>query len=306
MRAHIHASSIYQHRWGLWVTIVLSAITHLVFFAVAGKYNEEEKDEVVFFSPPYSVRLMTGADLGEEGEGATEEPSEAVDVTRPLESGGAETVGLTAVNPAEEAKKSPIETKKESITEGEKESTKDLASAIENIRKKVELEEEKKILEAEKHEKEIKEKLKDDVAKTTKTDGSPSGKSPEGRETPLAGKTGGGSPFGSDTVFASGGSGMGLSDNELLEYYDRVWKQIRAMWFVPDDLLEQDLVTVMGIRIARDGRILDMWMESSSGNEFFDETTITAMKKASPLPPLPGAYTGGSLDLGIRFHSKRF
>lgn len=119
---------------------------------------------------------------------------------------------------------------------------------------------------------------------------------------PAPGTSGGGSPFGSDNIYASGPTG-GVPDMEFAAYYNDIWKRIRSMWSVPEDLLDQDLETILGIRVARDGTIVDVWMEESSGNTYYDETALRAIRKANPLSPLPEKYTGASMDVGIRFNA---
>jgi TonB family protein len=42
-------------------------------------------------------------------------------------------------------------------------------------------------------------------------------------------------------------------------------------------------------------------MESSSGNSYYDQSAIRAIRKASPVPPLPKELGEESLDVGIKF-----
>ena len=50
------------------------------------------------------------------------------------------------------------------------------------------------------------------------------------------------------------------------------------------------------------GEIRDLWFEERSGNDYFDDSVLRAMKKASPLPPLPEGYSRPYYELGIRFN----
>jgi TonB family protein len=195
----------------------------------------------------------------------------------------------------------------------EKESTTDLASAIESIRKNVEEKEEEKRREAEKKEQERLAKEAEEraarEAEENKTPATPvgggttpGGATPAGERTPVPGTAGGGSPFGSENIYASGPTG-GVPDLEFSAYYNDIWKRIRSMWSVPEDLLDQDLETILGIRIARDGTVVDVWMEESSGSTYYDDTAFRAIRKASPLAPLPEKYSGSSMDVGIRFNA---
>jgi TonB family protein len=267
-------------------------------FSLVGYMTLTEKD-VSFYSPPYSVSLVTGDMMGDGGEGGTEPLPAVVDESEPPVSGGEEAGVPVAVEEGKKEKETPPK---------EKETTRNLDSVIESIRKKVALEEEKKKKEREEHEREIKESLKEDVAKAPASGGgtTPDRNGPEGTRPARPGQPGGGSPFGDENIYASGGSGTGVPDLEFQAYYSEVWKRVRSMWAVPEELLKKDLTVIYTIRINRDGRVLDTWLEKGSGDEYFDETAERALTKADPLPPLPDSYTGNVMDLGIRFHSKKF
>jgi TonB family protein len=61
------------------------------------------------------------------------------------------------------------------------------------------------------------------------------------------------------------------------------------------------LVTVVAIRIAEDGEIEQSWIEERSGNEYYDQSALRAIRKANPLPPLPKDLRGKPLEVGINF-----
>jgi len=85
-------------------------------------------------------------------------------------------------------------------------------------------------------------------------------------------------------------------------YYDRIWSQIRATWVIPEGVIaREDLLTVVGIRIAANGVIEDHWIEKGSGNIYYDQSTLRAIRKASPLPPLPEDLDDSALEVGINF-----
>jgi TonB family protein len=46
--------------------------------------------------------------------------------------------------------------------------------------------------------------------------------------------------------------------------------------------------------------------EKHSGNRYFDESAMKAIKKASPFPPFPDSIRDNNIDVGIRFHSMEF
>jgi TonB family protein len=99
------------------------------------------------------------------------------------------------------------------------------------------------------------------------------------------------------------GRGGGPVDLRYKGYYDRVWERIRASWVLPEGVAARDdrLVTVVGIRIASTGEIVDLRIERKSGNIYYDQSALRAVRKASPLPPLPSDIEEGFLEVGINF-----
>jgi len=304
---------------GIYAMIVVSALVHAAAFFFMGFSLFNDKD-ILISPPPYSVSLISGEYTGDVGEGGDE--GEVKDVveenagsTEPLATGGIEAIKAPSkVKETKDKAKSPkTGSEKMKTDEVKKETTKDLASAIEKIRKKVTEDEKIKKREANERERKSKEKHKNhDLAKApvkgSPTGGGtkPGGGTSTGKRIPRPGSAGGGSPFGSENVYMPGGSGMGVTDAEFTAYYRDLWQRIRSMWSVPEELLEKDLETVMGIRIDRNGKIVDIWEEKSSGDEYFDETALRAVKMASPLPPLPLKYNESTMDVGIKFHSKSY
>jgi len=87
-------------------------------------------------------------------------------------------------------------------------------------------------------------------------------------------------------------------------YYSIVWSKIKAQWALPEGILPKDnFVAVIGVKVLRNGTVADLDFEKKSGNTYFDESAMKAIKKASPLPALPDWIKGSNIELGIRFHS---
>jgi len=87
-------------------------------------------------------------------------------------------------------------------------------------------------------------------------------------------------------------------------YYSVIWSNIKKEWVLPEGILHDDnFVAVIDAKILRNGNVKDISFEKRSGNRFFDESAIKAVRKASPLPPLPEWIKDNYIEVGVRFHS---
>lgn len=87
-------------------------------------------------------------------------------------------------------------------------------------------------------------------------------------------------------------------------YYSVVWSMIKEKWALPEGILPSDnLEAIIEATILKNGSVSKLSFEKNSGNRYFDESTIKAIKKAEPFPPLPEFLDERYIDLGIRFHS---
>jgi colicin import membrane protein len=102
----------------------------------------------------------------------------------------------------------------------------------------------------------------------------------------------GGPPGGAD------GAQVGLARRL---YYTEIWNAIRRQWALPEFLKSQHLETVLVVVVRRDGKVLDLRVEKSSGNEVYDESARRAVRKAEPLPPFPAIYSPAQEEIGLRF-----
>ncbi|MBN2515259.1 MAG: TonB C-terminal domain-containing protein [Deltaproteobacteria bacterium] len=87
-------------------------------------------------------------------------------------------------------------------------------------------------------------------------------------------------------------------------YYSVIWSKIREQWTFPEGILSNDdYEAIIAVTILRNGIIADIDFEKKSGNRYFDESAVKAIRKASPLPALPEWLRESSLEVGIRFHA---
>ncbi len=106
---------------------------------------------------------------------------------------------------------------------------------------------------------------------------------------------------------AGGRPGDGELNAQMRDYYALIWSRIKGAWSLPPGILPQaNIVVVVHARILRDGVAVNVGLEKSSGNRYFDESALRTVKKASPFPHLPAGLKEESLEVGIRFHSSEF
>ena len=107
--------------------------------------------------------------------------------------------------------------------------------------------------------------------------------------------------------YGPGGSTTGspsLLDMRLNEYYNEIWAKIKREWAIPGNLSgrKTDWEAIIILTIERDGKVQKFLFEKRSGNNLYDQSTVRAIKKAEPLPPLPKEWGENTIEIGIRFH----
>lgn len=112
-----------------------------------------------------------------------------------------------------------------------------------------------------------------------------------------------------DRMAAAGGasgtetSGGTAAGGQASDYAGFVSSRVHSNWSIPPELKpKSNIVTVIEIRIRRDGSLAYAAFEKRSGNKIYDESAMKAVKKSAPFPPLPAAYPSGIMEIGIRFH----
>ena len=113
----------------------------------------------------------------------------------------------------------------------------------------------------------------------------------------------------SESEKAEGGIGYskqgvfkGTTDLRFQIYYGMIWSKIKDSWVLPENTSDRKAEeAIIAIRIRKDGEIVDVRTEKSSGNSYFDQSALRAIYKANPLPPVPDGYKEEFFELGIRF-----
>jgi len=89
----------------------------------------------------------------------------------------------------------------------------------------------------------------------------------------------------------------------MASYQDQVWNLIKSQWLIPDSGYDKgkELLTVISIRVLKDGSVQDIKFESESGEAVFDKSALLAIKRAGKFPPFPKEMLKDSIEIGIRF-----
>jgi colicin import membrane protein len=91
---------------------------------------------------------------------------------------------------------------------------------------------------------------------------------------------------------------------QMRAYYAQIWSRIKGKWALPQGILPGEVLeTVIHVTILRSGAVTEINFEKRSGNRYFDDSAMKAIRKASPFPPLTARVGDSSIDVGIRFHS---
>jgi TonB family protein len=96
------------------------------------------------------------------------------------------------------------------------------------------------------------------------------------------------------------------TNREITAYYETLWTRIKSEWALPRGILPSEkLEAIVDVTVSRSGIVNSLKIEKTSGNRYFDQSAIRAIRKASPFPPIPENIRGSNLELGIRFHSEQ-
>jgi TonB family protein len=94
---------------------------------------------------------------------------------------------------------------------------------------------------------------------------------------------------------------------KMKTYYVLLWSRIKGLWTLPRGIMpDGNIETVIHAKILRDGTVINVGFEKRSGNRYFDDSALRAVKKMGNLPPLPEEVKDGNIEVGIRFHSSEF
>ena len=109
----------------------------------------------------------------------------------------------------------------------------------------------------------------------------------------------------SDTTTSSStsqGQGMGgVTSFDISPYISELRRNIKLNWKVPSN--SDGKHVELFLRIGRDGRIVILNVKTTSEIGDLDESTLEAVRRSTPLGPLPAGFTKNYLDIVFKFNS---
>jgi outer membrane biosynthesis protein TonB len=254
--------------------LAVSFALHILFVAAVSIPFKSTKRKIDL-SSSYSVNLVGG--VGDTGGGQKEavareakkipgKPVPAVKETKPVPA-------VKETKPAP-AKTKPIPIKKEDLVSLSKKQVPEKQGTTEEEREQLE----KKIQNLRRKTEYL------DVAKSARSGSA----------------TSGGLMSAGSGLSGSGGGGVGIVDPLMQKYHMDVKEKIDAVWRIPGSA-KKNLLTVVVIKIRRDGLVVDIIPETMSGNRAYDESIMRAIRAAEPLPRIPTAIKEDTVEVGFNF-----
>ncbi|MHB8763328.1 MAG: TonB family protein [Deferrisomatales bacterium] len=113
--------------------------------------------------------------------------------------------------------------------------------------------------------------------------------------------TGGPAPAGAGV--RSAGANV-LQEVRLRSYYNRLWEHVNGFWAIPPSLQGRGYTVIVSVVIDRQGRVVKSWIEEPSKSPAFDQSALSALERAQPLPAPPPEIPDEWVEVGFRFHGE--
>ena len=91
----------------------------------------------------------------------------------------------------------------------------------------------------------------------------------------------------------------GSGSPEFQPYLEEIHKQISGKWQPP--AVNKDSEVVLKFTILKNGHVVDEQVSQSSGVKDVDESALTALRRSSPLPPLPLSFPRDQVTVNFNF-----
>lgn len=94
----------------------------------------------------------------------------------------------------------------------------------------------------------------------------------------------------------------GSASPEFQPYLSEMHKQISGKWQPP--AVDKDAEVVVKFTIQKNGHVINEEISKSSGIKEVDESALTALRRSSPLPPLPLSFPRDEVTVNFNFTVK--
>lgn len=121
------------------------------------------------------------------------------------------------------------------------------------------------------------------------------GQTAKDRGNAIAGVAGSGGQAG------AGGVSAESLDVKYRAYLIQITERVQEQWEFPAELERSGISVIVSLKIGKDGKLINSWVEKSSGYTLFDESLMKAVTRAAPYPALPAGFEGDFLEVGLRF-----
>jgi TonB family protein len=85
-----------------------------------------------------------------------------------------------------------------------------------------------------------------------------------------------------------------------IEYLRVIYNVIRSNWKFPSRI-DPNAKAVVYFQIARDGKIMKLFVKTRSNDRPFDQSAWEAVRSSNPFPPLPANFTNDRLGVHLTF-----
>lgn len=91
----------------------------------------------------------------------------------------------------------------------------------------------------------------------------------------------------------------GAKDAEFQPYLEEMHNQISGKWQPP--AVNKDAEVIIKFTILRNGHVINPEVAKSSGDKDVDESALKALRRSSPLPPLPMSFPQDQVTVNFNF-----
>jgi TonB family protein len=125
---------------------------------------------------------------------------------------------------------------------------------------------------------------------------------PYGDNRPAGGGSGKSKAIGSPNGSVNGVAGGIGAGSPFWEYYQHVHDKMYHAWEQPGSVTDRKLMSVVMLKVGRDGSVMDVSLKRSSGNRVMDDSALSAARKVQMLQPPPDALVRDSAaNISVEF-----